>query len=99
MEEGASYGTPALKVRGRFLARLREADILVVRVGAAEQEALIAMQPEVYFITPHYAGSAAVLVRLEMIDGRDLHARIAEAWRANAPKRLLAGYAASKAAD
>ncbi len=87
VEEGTSYGTPALKVRGKLLARLREEGVLVVRVGADAQEALIAMEPEVYFITPHYAGSWAVLVRLEVIEesshagthGRDLARECAEA--------------------
>lgn len=45
VEAGTSHGTPALKVRGKLLARLREDGILVVRVGADAREALIAMEP------------------------------------------------------
>ncbi len=90
VEEGTSYGTPALKVGGRFLARLREEGILVVRGGADNQEALITMEPDVYFITPHYAGSWAVLVRLDAIEEAAMRALMVETWRANAPKRLVA---------
>ena len=93
VEESTSYGTPALKVRGRLLARLREPGILVVRVGADNQEALIAMEPDIYFITPHYAGNWAVLVHLDAIEEAAMRALIVETWRANAPKRLVASYA------
>lgn len=99
VEEGTSYGTPALKVRGKFLARLREPGILVARVGADNQEALIAMEPDVYFITPHYAGSWAVLVRLDAIEDTAMQALMVETWRANAPKRLVASYDAEHVSE
>ena len=89
IEEGTSYGTPALKVRGKLLARLREPGILVVRIGHEEQAALIAMEPDLYFITLHYAGSWAVLVRLDALEESALCALMVETWRANAPKRLV----------
>lgn len=92
--EGTSYGTPAFKVRGKFLARLREEGVLVVKIGHDAQEALIQMQPETYFITPHYAGYPAVLVRLAAIEEDELRDLLIEAWRLNAPKRLVASYSA-----
>ncbi len=94
--ESTSYGTPALKVRGTLLTRLHENGALVVRVGADNQEALIAMEPDVYFITPHYAGSWAVLVRLDIIEHTAMRALMIETWRANAPKRLVAGYSTER---
>ncbi len=80
VEESTSYGTPALKVRGKLLARLHENGALVVRVGVEGQEALIAMEPDVYFITPHYAGSWAVLVRLDAIEDTAMRALMVETW-------------------
>ena len=76
----------------------RDNDLLEAspRVGADAQEALIAMEPEVYFITPHYAGSWAVLVRLDALEEAAMQSLIAEAWQTNAPKRLLAEYDAEK---
>jgi len=96
VEEGTSYGTPALKVRGKLLARLREEGVLVVRVGADAQEALLAMEPEVYFITPHYTGGWAVLVRLDIIEDAAMRALMVETWQANAPKRLVASHVMEK---
>jgi hypothetical protein len=62
VEEGTSYGTAAFRVRGKFLARLREdGETLALRIGMDEREVLMRADPEVFFITDHYAGSPAVL--------------------------------------
>ena len=92
VEESTSYGTPAFKVRGKLLARLREEGVLVVKVGPDDQEALLQLEPEVYFITPHYAGYPAVLVRLEAADEGALGRLLADSWRLYAPKRLVASH-------
>lgn len=94
VEEGTSYGTPALRVRGKFLCRLRtDPDALVVRViDLADREALLLGQPDVFFITPHYDGYPAVLVRLETVGAETLAELVEDAWRLQAPKRLVAGY-------
>lgn len=92
VEESTSYGTPAFKVRGKFLARLREEGVLVVKVGPGDQDALLQLQPEVYFITPHYAGYPAILVRLEAAEEGPLRQLLADSWRRYAPKRLVASY-------
>ncbi len=67
--EGTSYGTPSLKVRDKFLCRLRtNPDALVIRViDVADQEALLLGDPDVFFMTPHYDNLPAVLVRLEAV--------------------------------
>ena len=43
-------------------------DALVVRmIDLADREALLKGEPDVFFITPHYDGYPAVLVRLEAV--------------------------------
>ena len=68
--EGTSYGTPSLKVRDKFICRLRtNPDALVVRViDVADRTRCCKGDPDVFFITPHYEGYPAVLVRLEAVD-------------------------------
>ena len=90
VEESTSYGTPSLKVRGKFMCRLRtNPDALVVRViDVADQEALLKGNPDVFFITPHYDGWPGVLVRLEAVDPVQLAELIEDAWRLRAPKRI-----------
>ena len=56
-------------------ARVPRKDILVMLVDDVEEKnALLEGEPDVFFTTAHYDGSALVLVRLEQID----EARLAE---------------------
>lgn len=55
VEEGTSYGTPALKVKGKLFVRLREdPDSLVIKMPFEQREELMAGDPETYYITDHY---------------------------------------------
>jgi hypothetical protein len=94
VDEGTSYGTPSLKVRGKFMARLRtNPDALVVRtIDLADRDALIKGDPDVFFITPHYEGYPAVLVRLEVVAPAMLAELIEDAWRLQAAKRVVAAF-------
>jgi len=88
IEEAPSYGMPSLKVMGKFLARVREPDVLVVMCALEEKEFLMQQNPAVYFETDHYKGWPAVLVRLSKIDDAELTHRLQVAWRRQAPKKL-----------
>ncbi len=104
VEAGRWWGTPGLLVRaedqakGKGFCRLRrDPDALVIKVADLDdREALLRGDPETYFTTPHYEGSAHILVRLEAIDEDELAPLIEDAWRLTAPPRLLTGYEASK---
>ena len=66
--EGTSYGTPALKVKGKLFARLREdPDSLVIRMPLEQREVLMAEAPEIYYITDHYRDYEYMLVRLSKV--------------------------------
>jgi hypothetical protein len=92
--EGSSYGTPALRVKDKFICRMRTGpDALVVRVvDVGDQQALLQGNPDVYFTTPHYDGYPYVLVRLEAVDPQELAELIEDAWRIQAPKRVVKAY-------
>jgi len=94
VEEGKSYGTPSLRVRKKFMCRMRtEPDALVARVlDRQEAEALLKGQPDVFFSTPHYDGHPYVLVRLKKIGKRQLAEVIEDAWRTQAAKTIVAKY-------
>jgi hypothetical protein len=73
VEEGTTWGQPALKLRGRLIACLAshssgEPDTLVVRIGDDQRDAMIADDPDTYYLQPHYAGYSCVLVRLARIN-------------------------------
>jgi len=95
VEESTMYGAPALKVRGKLLAcmashKSAEPNSLVVRIDLDDRDALIADDPRIYYIKPHYEGYPSVLVRLPLIDREALQDLLHSAWRtvmASLPKR------------
>ena len=94
MEEGTSYGTPSLKVKAKFLTRLRwEDDSLVFTdVPLDERELLLEMEPELFHITPHYQDYPAVLARLSHIDEATVWKFLERRWQSVAPAKLRADY-------
>jgi hypothetical protein len=98
VEEGTSYGTPAFKVAGKLLARLREdGETLVVRVEMDARDMIVSSEPETFFVTDHYAGHPWVLVHLARVERAALGALLEEAWRTHAPRRLRAAAGGEKA--
>ena len=66
-----------------------EGEIIAIRVADLdEQRALVEGEPEYFFVTPHFTGYPAVLVKLDYIPADRLKEAIEEAWVARAPKRL-----------
>ena len=100
VEVGTSFGTPALRVRGKGMCRLRtNPDALVLRVtDMGEREALLQGQPEAFFSTPHYDGYPYVLVRLEAVDPVELGELLEDAWRVRAAKRVVQAWEAEREA-
>jgi len=89
VEEGTSYGTAALRVKGKFLARLKEdGQSVVFRVGFDERDLLLQTKPDVFYITDHYFGYPAVLMRLSTASKQEAADIIQMAWQLVAPKRL-----------
>ena len=86
VEEGTTYGSPALKVHGKLLACLAvhksaERDSLAVRIGFEERSQLIAADPDTYYLTNHYVNYPVVLVRLSRIHRDALRDLLGAAWR------------------
>jgi hypothetical protein len=93
VEEGTSYGTPAFRVRGKFLARLREdGESLAIKCGFDERDLRMQADPKTFFTTEHYHGYPTVLVRMATVDAADLRDVLEQAWRLHAPKRIVVAY-------
>jgi len=90
IEETTSYGRPALKVRGKFVAAMRSnPDALVVRCDLDEKPLLLESRPDILFETPHYHGWGYMLVRLDApLD--DIREFLVDSWLLAAPKKLAA---------
>jgi hypothetical protein len=90
-EESMSYGTPAIKVKGKLLSRLRtEAEgALALRCDFLDRQILLQVDPEVFFLTDHYRCYPWILVRLDRIPSAALADVVLRAWRLVAPKKLI----------
>jgi hypothetical protein len=90
VEESTSYGTPALKVRGKMFVRLKEdGDTIVLRTDSFERDHLLSTAPQTFFITDHYRDYPWVLVRLATANVTQLRELLEDAWRRVAPKKLI----------
>jgi hypothetical protein len=87
---------PGFRVRSHLFARMHELpDVLMV--GCADlgaRDELLACEPGSFFITPHYDGYPAILVRLGAIDLAELTELLTDSWRLAAPRRVLAAFEA-----
>jgi hypothetical protein len=92
VEESSLHDAPSLKVSGRLLAcpaihRSAESNWLLVRIGCEQRAQLMAAEPSIYYVTPHYLKYPAVLVRLDHIDRSSLKDLLGLAWRFVSSKR------------
>ena len=83
VSEGRSYGMPSFLLNGRFLARFRDHDtVLVLQLGTiSERDVLMQLDPRTFFFTEHYRDYPAILIRLAEAP-RSLFADVVtESWR------------------
>ena len=93
VETGTSYGTPALHVRKKFLARLKEdGETVAMRVDFDDRDVLLELDPAAFYLTDHYRAYPAMLVRLKQVRLDMLERLLEQAWRGQATKSLLSEY-------
>lgn len=89
-EEYTCFGTPAFRVKKRILVRLKEdGDTIALKMDFADRDVVLQMDPETFFLTDHYRAYPMVLVRLSRVSGNQLRELLEQAWRREAPKRLV----------
>jgi hypothetical protein len=90
VEVSTSYGTPALKVRGKLFARQHQTEnALVLRANALDRQILMQSDPATFYITDHYRDHPWVLVRLSAARLSDFPELLERAWRMVASKSLV----------
>ena len=90
------YGSPAIKLGKRLIAciashRSAEPGSLVVRTDFEQRAALLAEDPNTFYLTEHYVNHPVVLVRMTRLQRdqlRELLAAARTAVIAHAPKRV-----------
>jgi hypothetical protein len=91
VEDGTSYGTPALKVRKKLLARLKEDGDSLVMPGVPpdEREMMVESQPKVFYFTDHYKDYPMVLIRLSKAKRATVEPLLRRQWRALVSKATV----------
>ena len=94
VEDGTSYGTPALKVRKKMLARLKEDGDSLVMPGVPhdERDMLVQRQPKLFYFTDHYRDYPMVLIRLSKTKRSSVEPLLRRQWRALASKAAVRKY-------
>jgi hypothetical protein len=71
-------------------ARVPNPDVVAIRVAVeSDKDALIGMDPRVFFTERHYDGYPAIMVRLPEVGAALLERLLIDAWHSRAPDRLL----------
>ena len=91
VEDGTSYGTPALKVRKKLLVRLKEDGDSLVMPGVPpdERDMLVESQPKVFYFTDHYRDYPIALIRLSKAKRAIVEPLLRRQWRALASKAAI----------
>src|SRR5258708_7103673 len=91
VEDGTSYGTPALKVRKKMLVRLKEdGDSLAISgVPPDERDMLVESQPKVFYFTDHYKDYPMVLIRLSKAKRATVEPLLRRQWWTLASKKAI----------
>ena len=98
--ESTMYGSPAIKVHGNPLAcvpvnKSAEANCAAFGIDFNLRAALIKENPEIYYITDHYAKYPIVLARLSRIGIQELRDLLGLAWSFVSSKKLARGASAN----
>ena len=85
VEEGTSFGAPALKVGGTMFAciptnKQAEPDSIVVRLSFTERDLRLSFAPAIYYVKPHYEGYTCVLARVKLLEDDALKELLETSW-------------------
>jgi hypothetical protein len=94
VEDGSSYGTPALKVRKKMLVRLKEDGDSLVMPGVPqdEREMLVESRSSVFYFTDHYRDYPIVLIRLSKAKRAMVEPLLRRQWRQLASKAVVKAF-------
>ena len=86
VEEGTSWGAPALKVRGKMFAcvptnKQAEPESVVFRLSFVERDLRLDAEPDHYYLKPHYVNYPCVLARVKRLSDGALKELLETSWR------------------
>jgi hypothetical protein len=94
--EKETWGHPTFRVRDKMFATMSaEGDSASVKASREAQAALVGSEPETFSVPAYVGQHGWVAIRLDRVDADEAVELLDEAWRATAPKRVVAAYDAT----
>jgi hypothetical protein len=86
VERSTAWRSPALKVNGHLMAvvptnKSAEPDSVAICIPIEHRDELIAAEPDIYYVKPHYVNYAVVLVRMARIHLDALRDLVRMSWQ------------------
>ncbi len=91
--EQETWGHPTFRVRGKMFATMSaDDDAATVKATKEAQAALVGSEPETFSVPAYVGQHGWIGIRLDRVDAEEASELLDEAWRATAPKRVVAAY-------
>ena len=83
VEEGTAWGFPAFRVGGKIFLAFRTdlESILISASSFEERDAMIAEDPETYWLTDHHRKFPCILVKISSVRAGDVEDLVRMGWR------------------
>jgi hypothetical protein len=92
-EERETWGEATFRVGDRIFVMLTDRERQAwVKNSHDEQRALVAMDPETFFVPPYVGPRGWIGVRIARVDRDEMRELLIEAWRRTAPKRAVRAF-------
>ena len=90
-EERETWETATFRVRNKIFFMFSERERHAwIKATHDEQRALVAQDPDTFFVPPYVGPSGWIGVVIHTVDPDECRELLTEAWRLTAPKRLVA---------
>jgi hypothetical protein len=92
-EERETWGEATFRVRNKIFVMLTDRERQAwVKNAHDEQQALVSMDPDTFFVPPYVGPSGWIGVRISKVDRDEMRELLVEAWRRTAPKRAVRAF-------
>lgn len=95
-EECDHFGSPSFRIRGKIFVQLSAPDkaekCAALKLPAADQAALILLDPDTFSAIPRWGKYGWTRVQLDSVDAAVFNDILVKSWREVAPKKLVAAF-------
>ena len=90
-KESTSYGTPSIKVNGKFMCRLHnDGEFIPIRLDFALRDEYLANYPDIFHLPDHYKSYPAICMWVNTCPKKLLQEIVALSWKGLATRKQIA---------